>query len=210
MVYRKEMCVFVFFISQLVLADSPITYTNFHHVYSDVDFVKKATIVKGKLSQELLVFLGDENQKLEHKLALINAIGWEHKHNNSKIFLNYIVKKKKYKGPFKDNNYGLLMDYGTPDEQACYAYLRANENYFDLSAAFAMADKAKNKSNSFGVHFVYHLIKAQICFAINEHCIARNEFLAFGANTELYQKFKVEAIPFLFEYIITSTENCVN
>lgn len=198
------------FLSQFLFADSPITSTEFYKVYLDLNLVKRASTSNGKLSQEMLVFLGDENQKLEHKLALINAIGWDHKNNNSKKFLNYIIHKKKYKGDFKYNDYVLLMYYGTPEEQICYAYLKAQEDYFNLSTAFEMANKAKMKSNLFGVHFVFQLIKAQINFSIREHCQARKPFLELRDNKNLKDRLKENALPLLLEYVLTSTENCLD
>lgn len=200
---------FLFF-AKLVFADSPVTSTEFHHVYSNISIVEQAAKAKGNLSQEMIVFLGDENQKLEHKLALINAIGWDHKNNNSKKFLTYIIHKKQYKGVFKENEFSLLMDYGTPEEQICYAYLRANEDYFNLSSAFEMANQARMKSNSFGVHFVFHLIKAQIYFSIHEHCQARKPFLDLKDNKIFKDVFQEKAMPLLLEYVLTSTENCLN
>lgn len=206
----KYTLVFMLFAAKFVFADSPITSTEFYSLYLDLPLVQQATKTDGNLSQEMMVFLGDENQKLEHKIALINAIGWDHKNNNSKKFLTYIIHKRKYAGVFKDNDYGLLMDYGTPEEQICYAYLKANEDYFNLSSAFEMANQAKMKSNSFGVHFVFQLIKAQIYFSIHEHCQARKPFLDLRDNKNFKDVFQENAMPLLLEYVLTSTENCLD
>ena len=77
-------------------ADSPLTSTDFYYAYEDVLLVKQAKQAKGKLSKEMLTYLAEDGNKLDVKLAIINAVGWNvNGLSNSKKFLTYVMNKKK-------------------------------------------------------------------------------------------------------------------
>ena len=61
---------------QLSFADSPLTSTDFYKAYLDVPIVAAAAKNPGKLSNEAKAYLFDDNNPLDVKLALINAVGW--------------------------------------------------------------------------------------------------------------------------------------
>ena len=57
-------------------ADSPLTSTDFYRAYLDVPIVKKAADQPNKLTPEMMDYLYNDENPLDIRIALINAIGW--------------------------------------------------------------------------------------------------------------------------------------
>ena len=188
------------FLFQIAYADSPITSTSFFENHLNIKIVKEASLANGTINDTMLSFLSDTNNSLELKLALINALGWEHKNTNSKRFLDYILLKKGYFSDLVPSSSMTLMYYGTPNEQICYAYLKANENYFDLNEAFEMASRAKQNSKEFGIHFVYYLIKAQVLFAVDESEYATKLYSKLNEHQNYKNVFSKSTFKSIFNY----------
>ncbi len=191
-----------------IFADSPITATNFYKAYLDVPMVNVALASKGKVSKTMMEYLANDTNPLDIKLAVINAVGWNHKGvNNSKTFLNYIVATKKYKSEY--NKCITLEYYGTANEQLCYAYLKALDNYFNVIDAYQMALKAVSKTpNSFAINMIANLIKAQTLAAINETCYANKLFNTLKTKTSVTNDMRAEAKKYIFEYMDLLGNKC--
>lgn len=69
-------------------ADSPLTSTDFYRVYLDVPEVKKAAENPGKLTRELMEYLRDDNNPLDKRIAVVNAVGFNSE--NQTNFRDYI------------------------------------------------------------------------------------------------------------------------
>jgi hypothetical protein len=188
-------------LSLFARADSPLTYTNFYKAYLDIPLVLNATQSKGVMTKDMLEYLTKDANPIDIKLAIINAIGWDHKNKNSSTFLNYVIKKKRYKSEFGYNNYNILNYYGTPEEQIYYAYLRALENFFDINSAFQMSESAVRKSKSYSVNMIHLLIKAQGLFDLNESCYAAKNFFVLKNKIGFVSDMRFDADKFVFEYM---------
>ncbi len=190
-------------------ADSPLTSTNFYKAYLDVPMVQEALNSKGKITNNLLEFIANETTPLDVKLAVVNAIGWDHQGiSNSKLFLKYIIKKKRYKSNFENINMDFKLN-ATADELICFAYLRALDNYFDVDYAFTIANESLKKSgNSYSINLITNLIKAQVLFSIDESCLASQKLHSIKSNTQLTMDIRKDAADYIFEYIDSVTKNC--
>jgi hypothetical protein len=192
-----------------VFADSPLTYTDFYKAYMDVPMVQEALKSKGKITNEMMEYIDNDTNPLDIKLAIINAIGWDHKGLiNSKIFFKYVINNKKYKTDFS-GDYMAFKWYATRDELICYSYMRAMDNYFDVVDAFEMAGEAVRKySDSFSVNMIYNLIKSQGLTAFGENCYASKMFLTLKDNPKLKIDMRKESMSYVFEYMMSIGENC--
>jgi hypothetical protein len=192
-----------------VFADSPLTYTDFYKAYMDVPMVQEAFKSKGKITNEMMEYIDNDANPLDIKLAIINAIGWDHKGlMNSKIFFMYVMNKKKYKTDFS-GEYMAFKWYATSDELICYAYMRAMDNYFDVVEAFDIAGDALRKSpDSFAVNMIYNLIKAQGLTAFDEYCYSSKMFLKLKDNPKFKMDMRKESMSYVFEYMTSIGENC--
>ena len=194
------------FISLLIVsvtfADSPLTSTDFYYSYQDVSLVKEAQQAKGKLSKEMLTYLADDGNKLDVKLAIINAIGWNvNGLSNSKKFLTYVMKKKKYKVVFGGEETTFNWS-ATAEELTCYAYLKALDNYFDVIEACNVASLALKKNpNSFATNMIYNLIKVQGLTSFNEYCYASKTYNTLRNNQNLIMDMRKESTSYIFEYM---------
>jgi len=192
-----------------VFADSPLTSTVFYKAYMDIPIVQKASNAKGSLSGEELEYLYNNINPLDVKLALINAKSWDHAGiSNSQSFLMYVMKNKKYKTELGDDLLAFKL-LATSNEQICYAYLRAFDNYFDVIYACEIAEEArKKKPNSFAVNMIYNLIKAQGLTLLGESCYADKIFSFFKTNPSIILDVKPEAQKYIFEYMDTYSDSC--
>ena len=138
----KKLFILILLISQYTFADSPLTSTDFYKAYMDVPLVQEALNSKGKIAYEMMVFINSDTNSLEVKLAIINAIGWNVKGNkSSKLYFKFLMNKKKYKSDFGGDSTAFNWN-ATSDELICYAYMKALDNYFNVSDAFKVAGLA--------------------------------------------------------------------
>lgn len=118
------------------------------------------------------------------------------------------MNKRKYKSDF-GGEYTAFNWNATADELICYAYMKALDNYFNVSDAFEIAGLAvKKNQNSFAVNMIYALIKAQGLTSFNESCYASKMFISLMDNPKLSIDMKKEAMPFIFEYMDDIGKNC--
>jgi hypothetical protein len=200
--------IFTFSINS-VFADSPLTSSVFYQAYLDMPIVQEAFKSKGKITNEMMEYIDNDANPLDIKLAIINAIGWDHNGLiNSKIFFMYVMKNKKYKTDFS-GDYMAFRWYATTDELICYAYMKAMDNYFDVVDAFDIASDALKKSpDSFAVNMIYNLIKCQGLTAFGEYCYASKMFLTLKDNPKLKMDMRKESLSYVFEYMTSIGENC--
>jgi hypothetical protein len=205
----KKLLILIVLISQYTFADSPLTSTDFYNAYMDVPLVQEALKCKGKITNEMIEYIYNDTNPLEVKLAIINAVGWNHKgFKNSHKFFKYVIHKKKYKTDFGGDNIAFKWN-ATVDELICYAYMKALDNYFDVSDAFEVAGLAlKKNQNGFAVNMIYNLIKAQGLTAFGESCYACKNFSSLKNNPKLTMDMKNEAMPFVFEYMDDIGKDC--
>lgn len=199
----KTLSVLFILFSQVVLADSPLTSIEFYRAYLGNPMVEKATVSKGKISSEVLGFLTDEENHQDEKLAVINALGWNHNNANSEVYRDHIVKTKKYKSDFGDHYTAFLWN-ASADELLYYSYMKAMENYRQPFMVFEYLDKAivKEPSN-LNIRLIYELIKSQVLYEINEKNLAKKrvrlvliDFPKKGNDTSLNNN----ALEYFFKY----------
>jgi hypothetical protein len=194
---------------QTAFADSPLTYTDFYPAYLDIPLVREASLSKGSITKEMLVYLESNNNPLDVKLAIINALGWNHKGiKNSAVFFNYVMDKKQYNTEL-GSDFTTFKWQASKDELVCYAYLRALDNYFNINDAFAIAVEAlKKHPKDFTVNMIYNLIKAQGLTSVEENCYASRLFLSLKDNTTLQMDMRKESMSYIFAYMLDIGKNC--
>ena len=209
----KKILIIIVFIAPLlnVFADSPLTSTTFYEPYLDIQIVKEASASKGRMTNEMMEYIGSDTNPLDIKLAIINAIGWEDKvMMTSKMFFMYVMNKKKYQTVF-GGEYAAFKMNATKDELICFAYMKSLDNYFDVVDAFVIAGEALRKSpNSFAVNMIYNLIKAQGLTLYGEYCYASKLFLAIKDNPKLKKDIRKDSLNFIFEYMTLIGNKCKN
>ena len=192
-----------------VFADSPLTSTDFYKAYIEVPMVQEALSSKGIISNGIMEYINDDSNPLDVKLAIINAIGWDHKGMMiSKMYFMTVMQKKKYKSDF-GGEYSAFESSATTDELICYSYMKALDNYFDVVDAFEMAGVALRKSpDSFAVNMIYNLIKSQGLTSYGENCYASKLFLTLNNNPKLKMDMRKESMSYIFEYMNDIGKNC--
>lgn len=183
-------------------ADSPLTSTQFHTVYTDVEIVQKAVNTNGIINAEMMDFILKPSNAVDQKLALINALSWNYNgKNNYDIFIEYAIQKK-YKSASK------LMKKASGELMICLAYLKAMDNYFSVSEAIELSKKAQLKSpGSYSVNLIAGLIQAQQEMESN-WCNVYALTNDVRLNNSLSMDMREEASVVIFEYMDLYAEYC--
>lgn len=177
-------------LSQKTFADSPITSTDISKAYQNVEIVRYASQTQGKLDAILMGYLVNNRNPIGVKMAIINQLSWDiDGRNNAEIFKQFLIKQQ---------NIAELMERA--DILICYAYLKAMDNYFDVSEALKYAKLAESKNNkSYTIAIIRALIEAQQEMD-NSWCKVYslvNNVRVNKPNNDL----KEEAVNIIFEYI---------
>ena len=175
----------------------------------DIPLVQEALYSKGKISTELIEYISDDTNPLDIKLAIINAIGWDHNGMMiSKMFFMAVMQKKKYQTEF-GGEFSAFKWNATRDELICFAYMKSLDNYFDVVDAYEMAGEAVRKyPDSFAVNMIYNLIKAQGLTTFGESCYASKLFLSLKNNSKLKMDMRKESLSYVFDYMEDIGKNC--
>lgn len=184
-------------------ADSPITSTPFWEAYKTEKAIVKAAQVNGQLTNELADFLISKKNSIDVKMAVINCLSWDlNGKKNAAVFVNRLLEKNIY------NNTEDFRNNGRADHLLCMAYLKAMDDYFDVTDAFQWAELALLKNNtSYTFNIIHSLIHAQILFD-SDWCLV---FLAthyVRINNSLKQDMKPEAITIIFDYMDLYRDSC--
>ncbi|WP_299057143.1 hypothetical protein [uncultured Polaribacter sp.] len=173
---KKITVIFLLFISTFYSrADSPLTSIKYWNTIND-SFVLFIGNISGKqkLTKKMITYLQDPEINTFNKLTLINAIGWEFqsKVKNSSTYLNFLIKKHKklhnyilrnYQGFEEDSNIKkqfikeFLNQLKNDEYVLIYAYLRAMDNYTDIT--FSLDLLKTNNSNY--TAFILKLLQMQ-------------------------------------------------
>ena len=193
-----------------VFADSPLTSTYFYKAYSEETYIKEALILNHEANDKILTVLSDNQTKLELKLAIINALGWQTNGNkNSSLFLSFLIKNGKYKSELD------LINSRNQYDLICYAYLKAMDNYFNVSSALEIAQAAeKLDNNSKSIRIIHALIGAQNVlneskYSLNKtFCKVYKSAKPINKLSLLNNDFSDSALQFILPYINSYKKYC--
>jgi len=186
-----------------VMADSPVTSTEFSFAYADIDIVKKAGKL-GVLNDEIANFLLSGKNSIDKKAAVCNALSWDlNGKNNAGLFSGFLAKK------YNSTIEMLDMDDLSADELLCLGYLKVLDNYFEPKPALIILEKAKSKNKkSFTIQIIYALVQSQIFLNENTWCKIWQVCTAVRNNKSLNKDMRIEAVDAIFEYIDIYKAEC--
>ena len=191
------------FTCKSVYADSPLTSTNISKAYQDLSIVIKATEAEGILTNELIEYLLNEKNPIANKIALINELGWDiDGKNNAAIFLDYLIQKQGYEDQ-ED-----FLNNGKDFEILSMAYLKALDDYFNVSEALIYAERALSKnSESYTYNIITALIEAQIATR-GDWCKVYKSTDQVRTKTSLETDMRDEAVTIIFDYMDSYKKYC--
>lgn len=192
-------CIFILVMPGFIQADSPLTSTPFHEKYTDVDIVLQAE-QSGTINREIADYLHNENNPIDIKAAVINALGWDFNgKNNSREYTMIIY-----------NTYVISDDMisASTDEAFILGYLHAMDNYMDPDYALPYLKTAKeNNSKSYTVNIIYRLVQAQK--AMNtDFCKAWNYVNKVYLDDDLNSDMREDARKLIYDYMINYKGYC--
>lgn len=189
-------------LSQIVLGDSPLTSTNFCSNYHENRMVLKAAKSDGIITQKQCKYLCNPKVKIDQKMALINALGWNiDGKNNFGILEQFLLSKYKVRSHID-------FEYFNGDELLSLGYLMAMDNYFETADALIILEKAvKIKPKSYTYNIIYALVAAQQQLNL-DWCNVWKVCQAVSQNKGLDMDMKPEAIATIFDYISSYESSC--
>ncbi len=188
-------------------ADSPLTSTDFYKVYEEYEIVNTAIAAKGKISNEIMLYLSDKAYPIDVKVAAINALGWNYNgQNNYQSYLEFIEMRL---GSTKNEaSFAKRVD---ADELLCLAYLKAMDNYFDVKEAKQLSELAILKSRRAQYSYTFRLIDALIgaqSSMESNWCKMYKMTQSVKDNISLNYDFPQEAEAIVFKYMDLYRKEC--
>ena len=187
-----------------IYADSPITSTQFHKAYGDIELVREAKL-SGTLNKRIFDYLSSTKNPIDVKAAIINALGWELEgKNNAQLFLKFLSEK--YRMSFEPHaiNTGILH----ADEIFCIGYLEAMDDYFHPEKSMQLLETAKKRrGDSFTVSIVLALVRAQEAMA-SSWCTVWKLTESVLSDKSLKQDLREEAKKIIIDYMILYRDEC--
>lgn len=183
-------------------ADSPVTSTYFASFYSEYEIVNYA-ISAGKVDDKISEYLSNENNLIDVKAAVVNAIGWNYDGTtNAVVFRQYLARK--YNIPAD-----MLSDKDlTGSELMCLGYFAAMDDYFIVDGALEVLEDAKAKMpESFTVNMIYTIVQAQKVFDTN-WCGVWQGMSRLLQQNGLKRDIKTSAIQSVVDYLIIYKPYC--
>ena len=187
--------------SKFILADSPVTSTNFHTAYQDIPMVVYAG-EKGIIDQEIADFLMNPEHEIDLKAAVINALSWDFNGKSNALRYRDFLKEKHNKRYLKKIHKMEAHDL------FCLGYLTAMDDYFNCYPALEFLEEAvKKQPGSFTMQIILAIVKAQIAFDVNwcEVWKLTDEVLK---KDDLERDMRENAIEIIVNYMILYKESC--
>lgn len=187
----------------LALADSPITSTDFAAAYFEEKIVITAKKAKGIITPELMEYLSKTGNPIALKMAVINQLGWQNKiKDNGNVFSRFLSLKLRSKSEEE------LKQKASGDELLSLAYLKAMDDYQDVSPAMKYAEIALEKNpKSLTYNLIAGLIKAQKAMEA-DWCDVYKITDKVRQDSELTVDIKSEATAIIYEYMDGYKEFC--
>lgn len=204
---------FVLVFLEAIADNFPLSAINFHEAYLDVPLVKNASENPGTLSEDAMAYLFDENNPLDVKLAIINAIGYDPDKRLSIIvdYQNYCASnldKKKFNHP--ENQIVTrqdLLSYANPDQMAIFVYLTALADHFSIMPAYELAESAMQNpvsKQSFMLPMAFVWAQLKLDMGQWNEIYPTMEYLFLGAEQK---DMRPEAVKIIMDYINKYKEN---
>lgn len=185
-------------------ADSPLTSTIFWKTYNH-PAIKKFANLKGKINVEGCIFLHNNKEPLEIRIATVNALGWNIKgQQNADAYLSYLISKNIHK------NKNDFLKSGHKEDLIIYAYMLAMDNYFDVQASIDICKIPVIKNDkSRCIQMISALIKSHSVLYKN-YCDVYRIMQNTDENKGLKNDMKNKAIQAIFKYINRYKKYCSN
>lgn len=185
-------------------ADSPLTSIDFWTIHTE-DFTVQNAFRNQKMDKSTIDFILDENNSLEIRLSVINAIGWKFKSNNknSTALLKSILKK------YRVNSIDNLLDVRHIDILTCYTYSLALDNYKNVDNIIQLSNRISNLDpNNFYSKYIFTLIKSQKYSLSFQWCNVHLVFKELRNSEYFNSKYGKRLYDKTFEYIDIYDKDC--
>jgi len=192
-------CVLVSF----VLADSPLTSTDFYHAYMDYPVV--AENLGSIMNKGIYVILRSDAYELDVKVAVINGIGWTFGgQDNASVFMEFYLSEMEQDVIEADDMRG--------EDLLLLAYMVSMDDYFDMRpieaggagvlgmSGIELAEEAADRvPDDFTVRLISALILAQD--AMHNDWGQVFDTVDFVMKEALVRNMREEAIDNILDYI---------
>ncbi len=181
--------------------DSPVTSTPFHKAYMDVGLVQEAAETK-QLTDKMVRFLLKRRKPLDQKLAILNALSWDH--DGTPFFDQLaaaIQKKRKIHTLTSDSRM-------RAHDQMLLGYMLLLEDYFHpRNASPYIENAAERMPSSRAAQTILAICLGQISFDTN-WCDVWRHYERVELNAELDQDFREEAAVIVHDYLVLYKGDC--
>lgn len=204
-----------FILTSTVYGDSPLTSTDLTAGYEKDEMVQYAKASQGNLDDRLLNFLLDDNNALNRRLIVVNALGWEKGASESRTY-DFLIALSDQLSMDLDmltaNDPKDLQDIISGETFLCLSYMAALENHLESpSSLFELIEVAyldPQVQKSFTAMTVIGLMRAQH-FMDYDWCMVYEQTDVLRQNKSSFKMdLSKEAYNNVFEYMDLYADYC--
>jgi len=184
-------------------ASKPVTLTDFHNVYNYLDEVQHV-IEHGLLDGKVVAFLVDENNPIDQKAAIINALVVNNKtQSNALTFRQYVARK------YKSNWETFDLNNLTGDELFCLGYLTILDEQGNSTNGLPILELAVQKNpGSYTISLFYALAMAENSIRQGNACEGWRTCNNVKTNTTLNNDLNAGISDLIFNVMESYNDGC--
>jgi len=184
-------------------ASNPVTLTDFHNIYNYLDEVQHV-IEHGLIDGRVVAFLVDENNPIDQKAAIMNALVLNNKTQSNALTLRQYLARK-----HNDNWQALDLKNLSGDELFCLGYLTILDEEGNSSNGLPILELATQKNpGSYTINLFYALAMAENSIRLGNACEGWKTCNLVKTNTNLNNDLNAGISNLIFDVMESYNEGC--
>jgi hypothetical protein len=186
-----------------VVASKPVTLTNFHASFGYLDEVRHV-LDHGLIDGRIVNFLVDQNNPIDEKAAIINALVDNNKYkSNALTFKQYIARK------YKESWESLDLNKLNAEELFCLGYMTIQDENGATTNGLPILEMAEQKNPySYTISLFRALASAEVSIDAGNDCEGWKECQAVKSNTSLNNDLDSGVANIIFNTIESYNNGC--
>ena len=186
-----------------VVASKPVTLTNFHDSFSYLDEVRHV-LDHGLIDGRIVNFLVDQNNPIDEKAAIINALVDNNKFNsNALTFKQYVARK------YKENWESLDLSKLSAEELFCLGYITILDENGATENGLPILEMAEQKNPySYTISLFSALANAERSIEAGNNCEGWKACQAVKSNSSLNNDLDTRVSSLIFDTIESYNNGC--
>ena len=205
MAMKKKTMIILFLLGFMAtsFASNPVTLIEFHNTFNYLEEVQYVT-EHGQIDGRIVTFLVDQNNPIDEKAGIINALTANNKYSSNALTFKQFVARK-----YKENWENLNLDKLTADELFCLGYLTILDEKGNSTNGIPMLELAEQKNpTSYTISLFRAMASAERSINSGNDCEGWKTCNAVKSNSSLNNDLDTGVANLIFDSMETFNNGC--